>query len=738
MTLADLLRLPKTMAGSPRPAMDGVPMESVGDYVARSLLDPNIAVRGGILPLGRDKQGELDVVLPQMLVDAVTTYKVFGDPGHASAEDVGIASMELPTGGALASSLAPIPGGSLGSNALRKEGGQVFYNAHPNDYLKAYKQSGSPMLSEQTPETLKALLEQGGKIMMTPDQKAGYLVEGWQSDQPGNLAGVFSLQGGRGRSILEDSARQGATHLDAYDSGLPDNPNLVDFYKKGGYEEDWRVKFDKEYAEKNTPREILDEQPDVVGMKLNEDTVEQSRLRGRDRLLSGHGDSPTSPQGLGELSPIVDVDGAKIPGGLDGEFTFNDLIWLESNPQATRNMSNANREALYAKHYKTMTPNLADPTERFNRILFGQLTANSDLTNSELMLAQMRVRTPGDLNRLASYIPRGKTHKDLSRAERTAISNRIIEDYKMQGQDRKGIGIAGSNDFSAMAEWARQFRKDPEFSKIMPGESDMAYIERLASQIPQISTKTGSLALGLMKPQTAKLGAVDRHVIKRHGLDEKKISAVKRKMRSKKTGDINPNISEHFNRDIKWTDKEPAEAFMFSDEYKKGLQHIDERPFPKLSTFGKQWIDWDYDRNYFAPHAQLYPGLHQKPRMPASHIKNVRDIMANQQKKWAKGETNEFGGQQYAPRAIDDHLDVAYWSNPVTSAMPSFLAEMLKEEANGGGFDASMQLTLTPDQSAPMASQMPQGDLASMLQRMVTKENLRRQPIQQWVNQGGM
>jgi len=112
--------------------------------------------------------------------------------------------------------------------------------------------------------------------------------------------------------------------------------------------------------------------------------------------------------------------------------------------------------------------------------------------------------------------------------------------------------------------------------------------------------------------------------------------------------------------------------------------------------------------------------------------------MANQQKKWSKGETNEFGGQQYAPRAIDDHLDVAYWSNPVTSAMPSMLAEMLKEEANGGGFDASMQLTLTPDQSAPMASQMPQGDLASMLQRMVTKENLRRQPIQQWVDQGGM
>ena len=83
---------------------------------------------------------------------------------------------------------------------------------------------------------------------LSPDKKSGFAVK-----PDGDLVSVFSLEKGRGNTIVQQAKEAGATKLDAFDNGY-----LKEFYQKHGFKE---YKREPNWTGKG---------PDVVYMKLPE------------------------------------------------------------------------------------------------------------------------------------------------------------------------------------------------------------------------------------------------------------------------------------------------------------------------------------------------------------------------------------------------------------------------------------------------------------------------------------
>jgi hypothetical protein len=365
----------------------------------------------------------------------------------------------------------------------------------------------------------------------------------------------------------------------------------------------------------------------------------------------------------GPRSKLVQFGDGKIPGGLEGTFSFRDLVYMKANPFSLNNLTELERDQLYRKHALTMTRDLDDPFERLNTLVFGQLTGNSDLENSQLMLSRLRSRTMEDIQRLAAYIPEGKTWKTLSKPERTEISNRLIGDYNMQGRGEGGLGIAGSFDYSGVADLARQHLADPDFHKQIMGEPDREYIERLSNIIPGISQKTGSLAQLMLKPMTSEFGAMDRHMNRYFNLDPKKVGVPRTVIPSgaHPTHLTREDVPEYLKKIAPENLKSSRGGVqMMSDEYLRGNEML--RAEAEGAPFGpgmKQWQIWDTIRGHFDPHEQLYPGIHtMTERMPDRRIQEVRDTLAKAGH-WSK--TDPDNPHQFKPSPINPSRDAMYY-----------------------------------------------------------------------------
>jgi len=363
---------------------------------------------------------------------------------------------------------------------------------------------------------------------------------------------------------------------------------------------------------------------------------------------------PTDWQNVGgPRSKLVRFGGAQIPGGLEGTFTFNDLVWLKANPFPLDNLTDLQQNQLYRKHALTMTRDLDDPLERYNTLLFGQRTGNTGFEDSQMLLPGMRARSQADIERLAAYIPEGKTWKDLTTTtylkgpdgkplkdaegkkiidvigERKEISDRMIGDYNLQAREQGGLGIAGTSDFSASAELARLHLENPEFHKQQLGQSDKEYIEFLMNRIPGLSQKTASLSQLLLKPMTSEYGGLDLHMNRYLGLNPKEILSTQKVAPSlgHPTHLTRPNVPQHIKNILPENLKSATgEVQMMSPEYERGTAMLNflsgTKPFGTGMT---QWQIYDKVRgNRFNPHEQLYPGIHHFPRMPDRRLEFVR------------------------------------------------------------------------------------------------------------------
>jgi hypothetical protein len=228
---------------------------------------------------------------------------------------------------------------------------------------------------------------------------------------------------------------------------------------------------------------------------------------------------------------------------------------------------------------------------------------------------------------------------------------------------------------------AQLFKKDPEFFRKAPDESWTQAVERISSQLPGLSMKTGSFGTVWQDPANAAISAIDRHMAreldKRGGifadpkertdwenrsvalwnkreaadaaekggnpdlaqnfddLKAKKASdgfmgemlldhvgkALTPKFRTAK-GEINPNIPPHLAQ-AKFP-QEPETVFKVGKAYKQALD-VNQKIANEngLNLFMSQWMEWDRIRNRFEPHENMFPGL---SKLPAPSVEQLRAV----------------------------------------------------------------------------------------------------------------
>ena len=118
---------------------------------------------------------------------------------------------------------------------------------------------------------------------------------------------------------------------------------------------------------------------------------------------------------LGPLTPPREVaPGVNIPGGLEGEFTYEDLLYIKANPFDRASLPLDQKTQLQKKLLQATSPaDAADDVDTFNRYVFGMLSPNQPLTPNEMEAAVVRARTPGDIDWWASQAPGSRAPKCL-------------------------------------------------------------------------------------------------------------------------------------------------------------------------------------------------------------------------------------------------------------------------------------------------------------------------------------
>ena len=216
---------------------------------------------------------------------------------------------------------------------------------------------------------------------------------------------------------------------------------------------------------------------------------------------------------LGPLSPvkrIVDELGrpvAEIPGGLEGKFTYYDLLHLKANPVDVHTLPVDLHAQLTAKLARTMTPEKGNDVQKFNGIIFGMLSPNAPLLPNEIGQARLRMRTMEDIRRFAGLLPDNPTKE-----QKQAVNTKLKDELGFKAANKGGLGIPITADLSNVVMAAKMFVKSPEFFIKRPNESWADFIDKLTTQVPGLGTKTASFAGVWQDPLMASISAMDRHM----------------------------------------------------------------------------------------------------------------------------------------------------------------------------------------------------------------------------------
>ena len=200
----------------------------------------------------------------------------------------------------------------------------------------------------------------------------------------------------------------------------------------------------------------------------------------------------------------------KLPGGLEGKFTYFDLLWIKANQPTISHIGEKTHAKITAKLAKSLTPDNIDQVDHFNRLAFGFLSPNAPLLPNEFGLARVLARDKSDLQKLADL---GKDYpKDGSVAEKNAWNYKVKAKFDIGSEGAGGLGIGLTQDFGLLSNFARLYLKDPSFFIKKSDESWSFFVDRVASQVPGFGTKTASFAGVWQDPFNAMISAIDRHM----------------------------------------------------------------------------------------------------------------------------------------------------------------------------------------------------------------------------------
>lgn len=221
---------------------------------------------------------------------------------------------------------------------------------------------------------------------------------------------------------------------------------------------------------------------------------------------------------LGPLSEIAnipsDVAGnpARIPGGLEGKFTYYDLLWLKANPVDVANLPETTHAKLTAKLASTMAPTPGEKVSSFNSIVFGMLSPNAPLLPNEMGQSRLRFGSMEDVRKFADLYPENPTKENLK-----ALNQRLKKELGFISAGKGGLGIAITADISNIVNAARLFTKNPDFFVKKANESWADFVDKLTTQVKGFGTKTGSFGSVWQDPLKASISAMDRHMARIFG-----------------------------------------------------------------------------------------------------------------------------------------------------------------------------------------------------------------------------
>ena len=318
---------------------------------------------------------------------------------------------------------------------------------------------------------------------------AGDVARGWTRDEPAPytdlvLAGMDLVPG------IDDAAVKGtAAGLGALGLGMTKakGSSLADILRAGDRTEEVAEAGRKPVAEM-TPEELTD-----YGQQYGVDL------------------------GLTPVEEVADPLTGKtfeIPGGLDPEkpLTMTDAMWLKSQAYNPNDMSPEIQTQLQKKMLAATTPeNIDEPTEMFNRIMFGMQSPNTPLLTNQFMTTRMRARTPEDIDAMANLIDWAPGEK-VDKARRMAADKEIGKLFGIQGAQDGGMGMRSSVDLTNIGEFAKLYRDNPEFFQRQPDEPWSNFAERLIAVQRGLSPKTASFGAVWQDPGMADISAMDRHM----------------------------------------------------------------------------------------------------------------------------------------------------------------------------------------------------------------------------------
>jgi hypothetical protein len=444
-----------------------------------------------------------------------------------------------------------------------------------------------------------------------------------------------------------------------------------------------------------------------------------------------------------------DGSGFNLPGGLDGTWTYYDLLRIKTDGIDPSRIPRDLHIKMQQKLMRTMTPDQpVSPEQIWSGLTFGITSPNNPLFPNQMTMSRMRLRDPAMLEQIAGAVPWDVGAQDISKEQRTAVSNAIAEMLGVQSGKAGGLGSRGSQDYSAVGEMAKLFRQNPGWFRKAPDEPWRDFVERLSSQVRGLQMKTGSFSGVWQDPMQAGVSAIDRHMVnlmEQHGrlfandaerlkfeaqavdrwnnakgrpqsdrvqsynqllqksgseglLNKLKLEYVgkagNRAFRTSK-GEINPKLPEHL-RDFV---VEPQEVNIMSEPYQRAQDWNAELAEQSgLGLFASQWMEWDRIRRRFEPHENMFPGLERMPAMSKDQLKGVMaEHRASEHMNYGKVAADEDASavRSLQPtRRRENPARFAYFTAPPVAA------GALGVEAMQGGEEDAGPATLGPAASA--------------------------------------
>jgi hypothetical protein len=389
-------------------------------------------------------------------------------------------------------------------------------------------------------------------------------------------------------------------------------------------------------------------------------------------------------ENLGPASPpqtfrYADESEFRIPGGLEGKFTYHDLLDMKAQGIDPSKIDRGLHTQIQQKILRTMTPDDVTDARVWDGLVFGMTSPNNPLFPNQLAQSRLRLRDPKMLDDLSSMID-WAPGQAVDKEARMAANNRIASAFGLDAAGKGGLGARGSADYTRVAELAKMFKENPGFFRKSEAEGWDQFVERISSQVAGLSMKTGSFGSVWQDPATAAISAIDRHMArefeKTGGLfrDEAQrlaweTRAVERWNKANPdrqvasfydlrqapgadghiggmllefVGDakspkyrttvlsgpdkgkkiVNPKLPPHL-RDAQFV-VEPETVSLMGEAYRRALDVNDRIARENgLGLFGSQWMEWDRIRRRLETHENMFPGLERIPAMSREQLRAV-------------------------------------------------------------------------------------------------------------------